>query len=228
MAQRRMFSLQIVDTDIFLEMPPSTQNLYFHLGMRADDDGFISNPKKIMKTVGAQEDDLKILFTKRFIIGFESGIIVIKHWRIHNYIAKDRYNETAYLEEKSLLDIKENGSYTECIQNVDTGKVSQGEVSLVKVRKGKARSKCEFTIPSLQQVIDYFIENGYKAESGEKAYNYYNSADWIDSKGAPVRNWKQKMQGVWFKDENKIKSEKSSEQLAAEWASKYNTGDKND
>ncbi len=112
-AQRRMFSMQIVDSDAFLEMPPSSQNLYFHLNMRADDDGFISNPKKIMKTINSNDDDLKILFSKRFVLGFESGIIVIKHWRMHNCLRKDRYNETVYIDEKNLLTIKDNGSYTE-------------------------------------------------------------------------------------------------------------------
>jgi hypothetical protein len=117
MAQKRMFSLQIVDSDAFLEMPASTQSLYFHLCMRADDDGFVSNPKKIMKIVNSSDDDIKVLFSKRFIIGFETGIIVIKHWKIHNYIAKDRYKETVYLDEKNKLITKENGVYTECIQN---------------------------------------------------------------------------------------------------------------
>jgi hypothetical protein len=118
MAQKRMFTLQIVDTDAFLEMPTSTQNLYFHLCMRADDDGFIDNAKKIMKMVNASEDDLKILLAKRFLLGFDGGIIVIKHWRMHNYISKDRYKETVYTDEKKKLSVKENGSYTECIQNV--------------------------------------------------------------------------------------------------------------
>ena len=99
MAKKRMFSLQIVDSDAFLDMPTSSQLLYFHLAMRADDDGFIDNPKKIMRTTGVSNDDIKVLLTKRFILTFENGIIVIKHWKIHNYIAKDRYNETKYLEE---------------------------------------------------------------------------------------------------------------------------------
>jgi hypothetical protein len=134
MAQRRMISLQIVDSDAFLEMPNSTQNLYFHLNMRADDDGFISNPKKIMKITNSSEDDMKILFTKRFILGFDTGIIVIKHWKIHNYIAKDRYKETVYTEEKMKLTIKDNKSYTDCIHDVvkmDT-QASKGKESIDK------------------------------------------------------------------------------------------------
>lgn len=113
MAQRRMFSLKIVDTDAFLDMPLSTQSLYFHLAMRADDDGFVSNPKKILRMIGCQDDDYKVLLTKRFILPFESGVCVIKHWRIHNLIRVDRYNETNYLEEKQQLVEKPNKSYTE-------------------------------------------------------------------------------------------------------------------
>ncbi|MDD4279935.1 MAG: replisome organizer, partial [Candidatus Sumerlaeales bacterium] len=112
MAQRRMFSKQIIDSDAFLDMGASAQSLYFHLAMRADDDGFVNNPKKIQRMIGAADDDLKILIAKRFVIMFESGVIVIKHWRMHNYIRADRYNETAYIDEKSQLKIKENGSYT--------------------------------------------------------------------------------------------------------------------
>lgn len=111
MARKRMFDLEIVDTDLFLEMPQSTQNLYFHLGMRADDDGFVSNPKKIIKTIGANEDDLKILFSKQFVIPFESGIVVIRHWKLNNYLRKDRYTETIYKEEKKQLRENENGVY---------------------------------------------------------------------------------------------------------------------
>lgn len=113
MAERRMFAKTIIDSDAFLDMPMSTQCLYFHLSMRADDEGFINNPKKIARMVGAGEDDLKLLLAKRFILGFESGVIVIKHWKIHNLIRKDRLIETVYQEEKALLTCKENGVYTD-------------------------------------------------------------------------------------------------------------------
>ena len=112
MAERRMFAKTIVDSDAFLDMPLSAQALYFHLSMRADDDGFVNNPKKIQRMIGASDDDCKLLVMKRFILTFESGVIVIKHWRIHNYIQKDRYKETAYKEEKERLEIKENNAYT--------------------------------------------------------------------------------------------------------------------
>lgn len=118
MAERRMFAKTIIDSDAFLDMPHSTQLLYFHLSMRADDDGFINNPKNIMRMIGCKDDDLSVLITKKFIIPFESGVVVIKHWKIHNYIAKDRYKETKYKDEKALLQLDENNSYTTCIQPV--------------------------------------------------------------------------------------------------------------
>lgn len=113
MAERRMFSMKIVDSDAFLEMPTSAQALYFHLNMRADDDGFLNNPRKIMAYVGASPDDLRLLITKRFLLVFESGVIVIKHWRMHNTLRKDRYTPTQYQELFAQLGIKENGSYTD-------------------------------------------------------------------------------------------------------------------
>ena len=148
MAERRMFAKTIIDSDAFLDMPLSTQALYFHLNMRADDDGFVNNPKKIQRLIGCSDDDLKLLAAKSFIIPFESGVVVIKHWRINNYIQKDRYHETNYQDEKALLHIKGNNAYTlgePCIQDVykmDTevrlGKVSLGKVSLVKSSLGEA------------------------------------------------------------------------------------------
>lgn len=152
MAERRMFSKQIIDSDAFLDMPLSTQALYFHLSMRADDEGFINKPKMIMRMVGASQNELELLLSKRYILAFESGVIVIKHWKIHNYIQKDRFKETLYLEEKNLIEVKGNKSYTEkelneseteqntnvsnmdtkYVQNGDTGKVRLGKVSIDK------------------------------------------------------------------------------------------------
>lgn len=112
MAQKRMFTMKIVDSDAFLDMPATTQCLYFHLNMRADDDGFIGNPKRIMKITGASEDDLRLLIAKRFVLTFEDGVIVIKHWRMHNTLSRDRYAETSYTDEKKMLLLKDNGSYS--------------------------------------------------------------------------------------------------------------------
>lgn len=111
MAERRMFAKTIIDSDAFLEMPISARLLYYDLAMRADDDGFINSPKKIMKMIGASDDDMNILILRKFIIPFENGIVVIKHWRIHNYIRKDTYNETPYKEQKLLLEVDENKAY---------------------------------------------------------------------------------------------------------------------
>lgn len=108
MAQRRMFSKSIIDTDKFLEMPATTQLLYFHLGMRADDDGFVSSPRKILAFTNCTNDDLKVLISKGFIIPFESGIIVITHWKQHNYIQADRYRKTIYTEERKQLELVGN------------------------------------------------------------------------------------------------------------------------
>lgn len=148
MAKRRMFTIKIVDSDAFLDMPLSAQALYFHLSMRADDDGFVNNPKKIQRMIGASDDDARILIAKKFILIFESGVIVIKHWKMHNYIQSDRYEPTAYVDEKNKLTVNENKSYslrepeavkslesTECIHNVSKmdAQVRIGKVSIDKV-----------------------------------------------------------------------------------------------
>lgn len=119
MAEKRMFTQKIIDSDAFLDMPLSTQALYFHLNMRADDDGFINNPRRIQRTVGASEDDLKLLIAKRFVICFENGVIVIKHWRMHNTLRKDRYCPTQYQEQFAQLDVKDNNAYTERLPAAD-------------------------------------------------------------------------------------------------------------
>ncbi|MDY6970192.1 MAG: hypothetical protein SVR08_16270 [Spirochaetota bacterium] len=135
-AQRRMFSLKIIDTDNFIDMPATARLLYYDLSMRADDDGFVNSPHKIIKMTNASLDDYRILLAKQYIIKFESGICVIKDWKIHNYIAKDRYNETLYVNEKKQLEIDTNGSYTKCIQNVHE---CETQVRLGKDRLGKDR-----------------------------------------------------------------------------------------
>lgn len=138
MAERRMFAKTIIDSDAFLDMSLSTQALYFHLSMRADDDGFVNNPKKIQRMIGSGDDEMKMLIAKKFIIPFDSGVCVIKHWRIHNYIQKDRYKETVYKEEKSYLLLKDNKSYkymgTPCIQDVS---IPETQVRIGKDRIGK-------------------------------------------------------------------------------------------
>lgn len=130
MAKRRMFSLDIIDTDIFIDMPQSTRLLYYELCMRADDDGFVGNPKKIMKMAGCSEDDMRVLVSKRFVYPFNTGVIVIVHWKIHNYIQKDRYKETLYLDEKEQISVDHKNTYilgrksmdTKCLHYGYTGK----------------------------------------------------------------------------------------------------------
>lgn len=117
MANKRMFSKQITSSDAFVDMPATSQLLYFHLNMEADDDGFVGNPKRIIRMIGAGDDDFKILLVKRFLLPFESGVVVIKHWLLHNAVRKDMYQETQYLDEKKQLKIKENKVYTE-VRNV--------------------------------------------------------------------------------------------------------------
>ena len=126
MARKRMFSLLVVDTDEFLDMPSSTQSLYYHLGMRADDDGFVSSPKKIVKLVNCSNDDLKLLIAKGFIIPFDSGIIAIRHWKLNNEIKKDRYTPTIYLNEKSALKVNKNKVYSIDGNNLDTKWIQNG------------------------------------------------------------------------------------------------------
>lgn len=181
MARRRMFSLDVVDTDKFLDMPSSTQALYFHLGMRADD-GFISSPKRITKTVNCSEDDLKLLIAKRYLIPFESGVVVISDWKINNWIRSDRKQSTRYKYEKSLLDINNyayvlttkkqpsvNQVSTECHTQDSIGKDSIGKDSIDKepgeVSKKKAPEETIDSIinsytdnPELRQALIDFIE----------------------------------------------------------------------
>lgn len=213
MAERRMFTKKITESDAFLDMPSSTQMLYFHFSMNADDDGFVNNPKKIQKMCGASDDDFKLLIAKSFIILFESGIIVIKHWKMHNYIQTDRYRPTDYVEEKSMLGIKSNKAYTldvskmdtECIQSGYIGKDSKGKVSIDKNSidkdsKGESvrgeKSK-RFYPPTLDEVKEYCEER--KNNIDPMAFiDFYSSKGWMIGKNrmkdwkAAVRTWERK------------------------------------
>ncbi|MBG9981726.1 DnaD domain protein [Aerococcaceae bacterium DSM 111020] len=142
MAQRRMFSKKITESDHFLDLPMSAQCLYFHINMTADDDGFVGNAKTIRRMIGASEDDLKLLLTKEFLIPFESGVVVIRDWKIHNYIRKDRYNETFYKHEKAQLEENENNQYQRLEHPVDQTATNGRPVvdqRLPQVRLGKDR-----------------------------------------------------------------------------------------
>lgn len=189
MAQRRMFSKKIVETDVFMEMSPTAKLLYFYLNMSADDDGFVGNPKTIKLISGATDDDLKILIAKQFIIPFDSGVIVIKDWKIHNYIAKDRYNETQYIKEKNELSIEENGSYTKCIHDVihfdDTGKDRLGKDRLGK--DNNMSDKSDDVIP-YSEIISYLNEKTGRSFRNVDANKKLIKARW--NEGFKVEDFK--------------------------------------
>ena len=202
MAERRMFAKTIVTSDAFLDMPMSARCLYFTLGMFADDDGFVNNPKSIIRQIGASEDDIKVLLAKRFLIAFESGVIVIKHWRINNYLRNDRYHETAYIDEKKLLSIDENGAYTDSgIPMVDQRytKDSIGKDSIDKNSISADKPQKDTPIrkqipPTVEMVRAYCLERGNNVDA-EKFFDFYESKNWYVGKNkmkdwqAAVRTW---------------------------------------
>jgi hypothetical protein len=176
MAERRMFAKTIIGSDAFMDMPQSTQLLYFHLGMAGDDDGFVNKPKTIMRTIGSGDDDLRILAAKKFIIPFESGVIVIKHWRIHNYIQADRRVETKYKDELRMLELDENKAYRlpemQCIQNA--GK-PYPQVRLGKDRIGEERKE-EASFSTFPEEAEEQPAPEQSASSRlEKTRQYWNS-----------------------------------------------------
>lgn len=225
MAERRMFAKTIIDSDAFLDMPLSTQALYFHLSMRADDEGFINNPKKIQRMIGASDDDMKVLIAKSFIIPFESGIVVIKHWKIHNYIRGDRIKHTVYSEERQLLDIKDNGAYTYVadICQTDDSQMSVkcqhrlGKDSIGKVREGKdsIESKAKstrFVPPTLEQVQDYCRERGNDVDA-QRFIDFYESKGWMVGKNK-MKDWKACVR-TWERGSKKAESPKNNDKLKA-------------
>lgn len=206
MAERRMFTNKITESDSFLDMPLSSQALYFHLCMYADDDGFVKNPKRICRMVGVSDDDFKILIAKSFVYTYETGVIVIKHWRMHNLLRKDRYSETEYLEEKSMLYIKDNGAYTldetqgkpllatKCQPNGNqmATKDSIGKDSIEKVSIGKdsiygEKSK-RFVPPNVEEVQAYCIERGNSVDA-QAFVDFYESKGWYVGKNK-MKDWK--------------------------------------
>ena len=201
-----MFAKSIIDTDAFLSMPLSAQALYFHLCMRADDDGFVSNPRKIQRMISCADDDMRLLIAKRYILSFDSGVIVIKHWRIHNYIRRDTYRETMYLEEKSSLFQKADGAYTDHPvtdplrirdEPVD-GSLTQdrlGKDRLGKVNKESTREKApaahrspNFTPPTAEEVKAYCAERKNSVDP-ERFVDFYSAKGWMVGKNK-MRDWK--------------------------------------
>ena len=216
MAERRMFAKTIIDSDAFLEMPTTSQLLYFHLAMRADDDGFVNKPKSLMRMVGCKDDDLKLLFVKKFLIPFESGVVVIKHWKIHNYIRKDTYTETKYKEEKAALELDENSAYRlaessllqlrdETVTSPSTqvrlgkdsiGKVSVGKESIEDEASPDSRSK-RFVPPTVDEVRAY-CQDRQNGIDPQRFIDHYTSNGWMVGRTkmkdwqAAVRTWEQR------------------------------------
>ena len=156
MAQRRMFNKTITNNDNFLEMPDSSQNLYFHLSMNADDDGFVDNWKSIIRMTGHKEDDLKILIAKQYIIPFESGVIVIRHWRLNNYLQKDRITPTNYKEEKALLTTDLNNVYNLYTQySIDKNSIDKNSIEYVRHKFG-TYGRIHLTDKQYQKLIEDF------------------------------------------------------------------------
>ena len=188
MAQRRMFNKTITNNDNFLEMPDSSQNLYFHLSMNADDDGFVDNWKSIIRMTGHKEDDLKILIAKQYIIPFESGVIVIRHWRLNNYLQKDRITPTNYKEEMALLTTDMNNVYnldTKCIHSIDKNSIDKNSIDKNSI---KEKTTKKFSKPTLEEINQYCLErnNGINAEA---FYDFYESKDWYVGKNK-MKDWK--------------------------------------
>lgn len=219
MAERRMFAKTIIDSDAFLDMPVTARLLYYDLGMRADDDGFVNSPKKIMRMVGASEDDLRILSLRKFIIPFDNGIVVIKHWKIHNYIRKDMYHETKYKEELEALSLDENNAYrlesvTDTLQTCNEVVTNPStQVRLGKVRLGKDRLEIEsegkskrFSPPTLEEVTAYCTEKGYKVDP-ERFINFYGSKGWMVGKNK-MTDWHKALAG-WNSRERSDNIDKS-------------------
>lgn len=202
MAERRMFAKSIIDSDAFLDMPLSAQALYFHLSMRADDEGFLGNAKRVRTMIGASEDDFKLLIVKRFVIVFEDGITVIRHWRVHNIVQKDRFKETIYVDERARLGFDKNKTYTECVETpcIQVGNETETQVRLGKERLGKERlseesaspsaaaSNSRFVKPTLEEIVEFCSERNSNIDP-QAFFDFYESVGWkVGNK--PMKDWR--------------------------------------
>ena len=207
MAQKRMFSLQIVDTDKFMDMSTGAQALYFHLGMHGDDDGFVSSPKKIARSVGCNDDDLRLLAAKGYIIPFESGVIVITDWGINNTLKNDRYHKTVFQAERAMLTTDKSGRYAlgtnlepEWNQN---GSNLEPEPNLTQPNLTEPNRECEeppvaaptrspapkrFVPPTVEQVTEYVKQRGSKVDP-QGFIDFYAAKGWKIGK-TPMKDWK--------------------------------------
>lgn len=201
MARRRMFSLDVVDTDVFTDMAVSAQALYFHLGMHGDDDGFVSSPRKIVKSIGCNGDDLKLLIARGFIIPFDSGVVVIRDWNTNNTLRNDRYHPTIYQTEKAEIQENDSGQY-ELVAKVATKQLPSGNqmepehnITKLNLTKHNLESTADkpprtrFTPPSEDDVLLFFSEQGASAEEAKHFFDYYTSNGWKVGKNA-MKDWK--------------------------------------
>lgn len=200
MARRRMFSLDVVDTDNFTEMSVSAQVLYFHLGMHGDDDGFVSSPRKIAKSVGCNADDLKLLVAKGFIIPFDSGVVVIRDWNANNTLRNDRYRPTIYQAEKAAIEVNQFGRY-ELVSSVTTALQPSGnqmepqhnktEPNATKHRKEREDKppRPRFIPPSENEAIMYFGEQGSSAAEAKSFIDYYAANGWKIGGRTSMKDW---------------------------------------
>ena len=214
MAQKRMFDKTITNSDEFLEMPDSSQNLYFHLSMNADDDGFVNNWKSIMRMTGHKEDDLKVLVAKQFIIPFDSGVIVIKHWRINNYLRNDRYIETKYKEEKSQLTLDDNLVYqldTNGRHSIDKNRLVKNSIEEKEIYKEKDSKK--FKKPTLEEVKEYCLERENEVDP-ELFINYYESNGWKVGRNS-MKDWKACVR-TWERNRTSSKKDEREKRIE-EW-----------
>ena len=197
MAEKRMYTKKITDSDAFIEMSAASQALYFHLNQCADDDGFNNQVQMAMWKAHASIDDLKVLMAKNFIIRFESGVIVIKHWRMHNTLRKDRYVPTNFQEELAMLGVKENEAYTLSGCQTVAKRLPQNSIEEISIEENSidkdksAKKRKVFTAPKYEEVLEYAKEKG-REDIAKEFYDYFTVGEWVDSQGNKVRNWKQK------------------------------------
>ena len=197
MAQKRMFDKSVVSTDDFLEMPISTQNLYFHLSMNADDDGFVDKCKAIMKMCGASEDDMKVLIMKYYVIPFESGVIVIRHWKLNNFLRKDRHNATIYQEElsqlcvdsKNVYQLEENGQPNNGQPSYGQPRLDKNRIEKKEIENNKLFSKeRKFVKPTVEEVEQYCLERKNNIDP-RQFVDFYESKGWKVG-NQPMKDWK--------------------------------------
>lgn len=225
MASKRMFSLAVADTDLFLDMPSSSQALYFHLGLRADDDGFVASPKKIAKICGCGDDDLRILVSKRFILPFESEIVVLTHWHLNNNrIKTDRYKPTLYKDEKAMLSL-ENGMYFFSGSNLETSRNQSGnnvepqsrldEKRLDEKRRGNNGGKSSrFIPPTVEEVSEYCRERGNNVDA-QCFVDFYSSKGWYVGK-SKMKDWKASVR-TWERKERSNNQSRTTEDGLGGW-----------